>query len=329
MPSGSGQRTMQKKCSSLAGKRVWVAGHKGFIGSALEKRLSLLDCELIVEDKENLNLLEQATVNQWVGDNKFDVIFLAAAKVGGIEANRTQPAEFLYENLTIGTNVVHAAYQIGVQRLVNLGSSCFYPKNASQPLKEECLLSGELEPTNEGYALAKIVIAKLCQFYSQQYGMRYQTFVPTNIYGPGDHFHPLRSHVIPALIRKFYLAKINRDKCVSMWGTGTPIRQFLYIDDAVDGILHAYDKFDDTSLINIAGGDVVSISELSALIANKMEYEGSLEFDTSKPDGMMKKALCHKKMHELGWQAKTSLDEGLMKTIEDFHSRQSSGSFGE
>lgn len=317
----SGAQKMQKKFN-LHGKRIWVAGHNGFVGSALHKGLQNFDSTLLTADKANLDLRKSTDVDQWVGDNKIDVIFVAAAKVGGIEANRTFPVEFMVENLQISTNIIQSAYQHNVCKLVNLGSSCFYPRLAEQPIKESSLLTAPLEPTNEAYALAKITAAKLCEFYKKQYNKNFVTLVPSNLYGPGDHFEPLHSHVISAMIMKIHHAVNHQEENVEFWGTGSPIREFLFIDDAIEGILFACEHQEESAPMNISGGEVISIYELAHLIAKISKYEGELRFDTSKPDGMPKKVLCNEKIKALGWEPKTTLIEGLSQTIRHYQTLQ-------
>jgi len=303
-------------------KKIWVTGHNGFVGAALCKEIHKLECELITVNKSELDLRNKDQLVQWLGDYEIDTIFNCAAKVGGIEANRTQPVEFLADNLQISTNIIQAAFQQNVDNLINLGSSCFYPRLAEQPIKETSLLTAPLEPTNEAYALAKITAAKLCEFYKKQYNKNFVTLVPSNLYGPGDHFDPLHSHVISAMIMKIHHAVSHQQENVEFWGTGSPIREFLFIDDAIQGILFACQHHRNDTLMNISGGEVISIYELAHLIAKISKYEGELRFDTSKPDGMPKKVLCNEKIKALGWQPKTTLIEGLSQTIRHYQTLQ-------
>lgn len=306
----------------LNNKKVWVAGHNGFVGQSLLNGLKRFDSELITAARSELDLTNSEDVDAWIGDNGIDVVFLAAAKVGGIEANRSYPVEFLLDNLKISTNIIHSSYKHNVSRLVNLGSSCFYPRMSPQPITEDSLLTLPLEPTNEGYALAKITAAKLCEFYNKQYNKQYITLVPTNLYGPGDHYDTLRSHVIPSMIMKFHNAIEQGLESLTFWGTGEPIREFLFVDDAVEGIIFAAQNLNEETLVNVSGGHVVSIKQLANVIALASGFKGEIDFDISKPDGMPKKVLCNRRLTSYGWSARTDFSQGIKKTIDDFRSRK-------
>ena len=292
-------------------RRIWVAGHRGMVGSAICRRLDRENAEILTVERRGLDLREAEAVRQWVARTRPDVIILAAAKVGGILANDSYPADFLFDNLSIETNVIHAAHLAGVERLVFLGSSCIYPKFAPQPIKENSLLSGPLEPTNEWYAIAKIAGIKMCQAYRRQYGRRYISVMPCNLYGPNDNFDLATSHVLPALIRKFHAAKVAGKKEVVIWGTGTPLREFLHVDDLADAVVFLMDRYDDSQMINCGAGSDVSIRELAEIIGRVVGFEGALLFDTSKPDGTPRKLMDSSRLAALGWQPKTSLEEGV------------------
>ena len=312
---------------------VYVAGHQGLVGSALVDGLkSRGEQSLVLRTRQELDLLEQEQVRNFFAEQRPSSVFLAAAKVGGIHANNTYPAEFIYENLMIQSNIIDAAYHNGVDRLLFLGSSCIYPKFAPQPMHEEHLLTGPLEPTNEPYAVAKIAGIKMCQSYNRQYGTRYLALMPTNLYGSGDNFDLENSHVLPALIRRFHDAKEQGAESVVIWGTGTPRREFLFVDDMAEASLFLMDmpdiKFLElvndavTPLVNIGFGSDVSISELAELIREIVGYSGSLEFDTSRPDGTPQKLLDVSRMKSLGWQAGTTLADGIEKTYNWFLDHQ-------
>ena len=306
------------KIYDLRGKRVWVAGHRGMVGSALVRRLESTGADILSVDRASLDLRRQDATENWMSQNRPDAVFVAAATVGGIHANSSRPAEFLYDNLAIASNVIHAAATTGVTRLVFLGSSCFYPREAEQPIREDTLLKGPLEPTNEWYAVAKIVGAKLCQAYRRQHGKDFITAVPTNLYGPGDNFDPSRSHVIAALIRKIHDAKIGGTGEVELWGTGSPTREFLYVDDAADALVHLLESYSEEEVINVAGGEDISIRGLAALIAEVIGYKGQFRFDVTRPDGMPRKALDANRLSTEGWKPRTSLKAGLSRTYEWF-----------
>ncbi len=308
-------------------QRIYVAGHNGMVGSAICRRLKSEDTELITATHKELDLTSQAEVTDFLADKKVDQIYLAAAKVGGIWANKEYPAEFIYQNLMIEANIVHAAYQSKVKKLLFLGSSCIYPKLAEQPMKETELLTGALESTNEPYAIAKIAGIKLCESYNRQYGVDYRSVMPTNLYGINDNFHPENSHVIPGLIRRFHEAKVNKQPEVVVWGSGTPKREFLYVDDMASACIHLmnipltnYQKHTDPMLshINIGTGKDCSIKDLALTIAKVVNYQGQIKFDSSKPDGTPRKLLDTTKLAALGWQPSISLTEGLSHTYDWF-----------
>lgn len=297
--------------------KVYIAGHRGLVGSAIYRELEKKGYNnLIVRTSRELDLKKQEAVASFFAKEKPGYVFLAAAKVGGILANSTYPAEFIYENLMIQTNVIHQAYLNGVKKLLFLGSSCIYPKFAPQPMKEECLLTGELEPTNEPYAVAKIAGIKMCQSYNRQYGTSFISVMPTNLYGPGDNFDLETSHVLAALIRKFHEAKINNRDYVELWGTGTPKREFLFVDDLADVCLFLMKSYDSSEIINIGTGEDLTIKELAELIRKVVGYEGDIKWDSSKPDGTPRKLLDVSKLSNLGWKAKTGLEEGIRKTYD-------------
>ena len=298
-----------------AKRRIWVAGHRGMVGSAIMRRLAREDVELLTVDRSEVDLREQDAVRTWVARAKPDVIILAAAKVGGILANDTYPADFLFDNLAIELNVIQAAHLANVERLVFLGSSCIYPKFAPQPIKEDALLTGPLEPTNEWYAIAKIAGIKMCQAYRRQHGRRYISVMPCNLYGQNDNFDLATSHVLPALIRKFHAAKAAGDKEVVVWGTGTPLREFLYVDDLADAVVFLMDRYDGDEPINCGAGSDVSIRQLAEMIGRVIGYEGKLVFDTSKPDGTPRKLMDSSRLAALGWRPKTSLEEGIRRSL--------------
>jgi GDP-L-fucose synthase len=295
----------------LEGKRVWVAGHKGMVGSAIVRRLERENCEILIADREAVDLKDQAQTRAWVLDQKPDAIFLAAAKVGGILANDSFPADFLYDNLMIEANVIEAAHRANVSKLLFLGSSCIYPKMAPQPITEDALLTGPLEPTNEWYAIAKIAGIKLCQAYRKQNGCDFISAMPTNLYGPGDNFDLTSSHVIPALIRKAHEAKLRGDKEMVMWGTGLPRREFLHVDDCADACVHLMKVYSEDSHVNVGSGEDLSILELARLICRVVGYEGLISHDVSKPDGMPRKLMSAEKLRGLGWVPQIELSAGL------------------
>jgi GDP-L-fucose synthase len=302
----------------LASQRVFVAGHAGMVGSAIVRRLASERCTVFTVGRDTLDLSRQNAVEEWFDAAKPDVVVIAAARVGGIEANRSMPAEFLYENLVIEANLIHAAWKAGAKKLVFLGSSCIYPRDAVQPLSEGVLLTGPLEPTNEWYAIAKIAGLKLAQAYRRQYGTDFISLMPSNLYGPGDTYHPEHSHVPAALIRRFHEAKLAHAPQVTVWGTGTPRREFLFVDDLADACVFALKHYSDEDLINVGTGEDVSIADFAKLVAQTVGYTGKLAFDASRPDGTPRKLLDVTKLKALGWSARTALPVGLSITYRDF-----------
>lgn len=295
--------------------KIYVAGHRGLVGSALLRELAKQGyTNIITRTHQQLDLLDSQAVAEFFAAEKPEYVFLSAAKVGGIGANSTRPAEFVYENLMIGTNVIHQSYLHGVKKLLFLGSSCIYPKMAPQPIKEESLLTGPLEPTNDAYAIAKITGIKMCEAYNRQYGTKYISVMPTNLYGINDNFNLESSHVFPALIRKFHEAKVNGDPEVTVWGTGTPIREFLFVDDLAEACIYLMNTYEDSKIVNIGTGIGVTIRELAESIAKVVGYKGKLVFDTTKPDGTPVKINDVSYLKHLGWQAKVDLLTGIEKT---------------
>ena len=310
---------------------IFIPGHKGMVGSALVRLLQIQDVELIVKKRNELNLLNQQDVQNFFKNQKIDQVYLAAAKVGGIQANNSNPADFIYENLMIEINIIHNAFLSGVKKLLFLGSSCIYPKNANQPMKEEELLSGKLEPTNEPYAIAKIAGVKLCESYNRQFGkshsIDYRSIMPTNLYGPGDNYHPENSHVIPGLIYRFHEAKIKNLPKVTVWGSGTPKREFLYVDDMARASIHLmnidkkiYNKEISPmcSHINAGSGEDITIKELAETIRETVGFKGEIDFDPTKPDGSPRKFLDSKRIYNLGFKPEINLMEGLLKTYREY-----------
>jgi GDP-L-fucose synthase len=298
----------------LQGKRIWVAGHRGMVGRALLRRLADEQCQILTVDRRAVDLTDQAAVREWVTNEKPDGVFLAAAKVGGILANATLPADFLYDNLMIEANILEAAHCTAVEKLCFLGSSCIYPKHAEQPMKEECLLSGPLEPTNEWYAIAKIAGMKLAEAYRVQYDRDFISVMPTNLYGPDDNFDLQSSHVLPALMRKAHQAKHGGADRITIWGTGTPRREFLYVDDCADACVFLMKNYSGRQHVNVGCGDDVTIRELAELICDVVGFEGAIVTDESKPDGTPRKLLSVAKIRALGWTPKTSLRTGIAQT---------------
>lgn len=294
--------------------KVFVAGHKGLAGSAIVRRLQEEDHDLILKDRRQLDLTDHAAVRRFFQSEQPEQVYLAAAKVGGILANSTRPAEFIRDNLAIQTNVIHEAYDAGTKKLVFLGSSCIYPKHAPQPMQEEHLLTGPLEPTNEWYAIAKIAGIKMCQAYRRQYGFDAINLMPTNLYGPGDNFDLTSSHVLPAMVRKFHDAKEAGNEPVTLWGTGTPKREFLHVDDLADAAVFLMEDYSGEDIVNVGVGEDVSIKELAHLVQETVGHKGSIEWDSSKPDGTPRKLLDVSRLRKLGWQAKTPLPQGLADT---------------
>jgi len=299
--------------------RLYIAGHQGMAGSAFVRRFSREPgIELILRPRRELDLTSQAGVDAFYEAEKPDAAIIAAGRVGGIQANNTQPAQFLFENLEIAANTIHGAYRHGVKRLLFLGSSCIYPKNAPQPMPEECLLSGPLEPTNEAYAVAKIAGMKLCQSYRRQYGVLFHSAMPTNLYGPGDNYHLQNSHVLPALIRKFHEAKEEGSAEVLAWGTGAPRREFMHVDDLADACAFLFQLPDPPDWVNVGTGTDVTIRDLTALVATATGFGGRVAWDASKPDGMPRKLLDVRKLSALGWRTRIALSDGLAQTYAAF-----------
>ncbi len=303
---------------SLEGKRVWVAGHKGMVGSAVVRRLAREDCEIVTIDRSDVDLTRQAEVETWIKDADVDVIVMAAGKVGGIVANDNYPAEFLCQNLLIEVNVTDAAHRSGVNRMLFLGSSCIYPRLAPQPIRENALLTGPLEPTNEWYAVAKIAGIKLCQAYRRQYGRDYISAMPTNLYGPGDNFDLLTAHVVPALIRKAHEAKNHRLKELVVWGSGTPRREFLHVDDCADALVHLLKVYSEMEHVNVGSGEDISILELAKIVTDVVGFDGRLVLDMSKPDGTPRKLMSGEKLAALGWKPSQQLKTGILETYQWF-----------
>jgi GDP-L-fucose synthase len=296
----------------LTGKRIWVAGHRGMVGSAIVRRLEAEPVgEVLTSGSDEVDLRRQEQTERFLAETRPDVVVLAAAKVGGIEANRTRQAEFLYDNLMIGANVVEAAHRSGVERLVMLGSSCIYPREAPQPIAESSFMTGPLEPTNEGYAIAKIAALELGKMYRRQHGLDAISLMPTNLYGPHDNYDPVSSHVMAALIRKMHEAQVSGAPTVTVWGTGTPRREFLHVDDLADATIVALQHYSGEEHVNVGCGQDISIRELAELIQDVVGYEGELVFDTSMPDGMPRKLLDVARLDELGWQPRIGLREGV------------------
>jgi GDP-L-fucose synthase len=302
----------------LKGKTVFVAGHRGMVGSALLRRLAQEDVNLLTVARTELDLRDQAAVNRWFAAKRPQAVFLAAAKVGGIAANDLLRAEFLYDNLAIATNVIHAAHANGTEKLMFFGSSCIYPRLAPQPLREDSMLTGPLEPTNEPYAIAKIAGIKLAETYRSQYGADFISVMPTNLYGCGDNYHPEYSHVVAALIRRFHEAKMSGAKNVVVWGTGTPRREFLHVDDLADACIHLMKVYSDSGLINIGTGKDITIAEFARVVAETIGYDGGISYDTSRPDGTPRKLLDVSRLTALGWRAKTSLEDGIRRAYQAY-----------
>ncbi|MDR3735597.1 MAG: GDP-L-fucose synthase [Acidobacteriaceae bacterium] len=298
----------------LAGKRVWVAGHRGMVGSATTRRLAQADCVVLTVGKDQVDLRRQAAVESWVMENRPDAVILSAARVGGILANDSRPAEFLYDNLVIEANVIHASYLAGVKKLLFLGSTCIYPRLAPQPITEDALLTGPLEPTNQWYAVAKIAGIKLCQSYRRQYGCDFISAMPTNSYGPGDKFDLRGGHVLPTLMMKIDAAKRQEAPFVEIWGTGTPKREFLHVDDLADALVFLLENYSDEGHVNVGTGQDLTIGELAAMIADVVGYRGTFRFDTTKPDGTPRKLSDTALLSSLGWRAKTDLRTGIAET---------------
>lgn len=296
---------------SLSGKKIWIVGHNGMVGSAISRRLDQENCNVLTVGRDDLDLTRQSDVEDWLSSHEIDAVFLAAAKVGGIYANATYPAEFLYDNLMIAANVIHASWKQKIEKLMFLGSSCIYPRMAPQPMTEDALLTGSLEPTNEWYALAKISGIKLCQAYRQQYGCDFISAMPTNLFGPGDNFHPENSHAPAALMRRMHEAKVGGQKSVIVWGTGKPKREFLYVDDLADGLVFLMKKYSDNCHVNVGTGVAESMIDFANRLKRIVGFDGELQFDIGRPDGPPVKLMNISKINGLGWHAETALQDGL------------------
>ncbi len=309
---------MARNDFSLTGQRVFVAGHRGLVGSAIVRRLQREDCVILTAGRDALDLRRQADVEAWMERHRPDAVFVAAAKVGGILANDTYPADFIYDNLAMQTNLIHAAWRAGARKLLFLGSSCIYPREAAQPISEAALLTGPLEPTNQWYAIAKIAGIKMCQAYRRQYDFDFISAMPTNLYGPGDNFDPLSSHVLPALLRKIHLAKETGAAAVTIWGTGKPRREFLHVDDLAEALIYMICHYSGEEHLNVGLGDDLTIADLARLIAEVVGYRGEFEFDTSKPDGTPNKLMDSSHLRSLGWQPRIDLRDGINQTYHWF-----------
>jgi GDP-L-fucose synthase len=302
----------------LRGKRVFVAGERGMVGRALVRRLASIGCEIVSAPRAALDLENEMSVAAWFAANRPQAVFLAAAKVGGINANDTLPVDFLERNLRIAANVIRAAHESEVEKLMFLGSSCIYPRDAEQPMTEEALLTGPLEPTNQWYAIAKIAGIKLCEAYRKQYGADFISVMPTNLYGPGDNYHPQHSHVPAALIRRFHEAKETRAPEVEVWGTGKPRREFMHVDDMADGCVYVMERYSGEGMLNIGTGADVTIADFASLVADVVGYQGAPKFNTNRPDGTPRKLLDVSKLAAIGWRARISLRDGLADAYADF-----------
>ncbi|MEM8770352.1 MAG: GDP-L-fucose synthase [Pseudomonadota bacterium] len=309
---------MSNRSFNLQGKRIFIAGHRGMVGAAVLRRLEHEGCETLTANRQDLDLRDQSAVGVWMTEQRPDAVVLAAAKVGGILANDTYPADFLYENLAIETNVIESAFRSGVEKLLFLGSSCIYPKFADQPIVEDALLTGALEPTNEWYAIAKIAGLKLCEAYRKQHGVDYISAMPTNLYGPGDNFDLAASHVIPALLRKAHDAKAKDEKNLSIWGSGKPRREFLHVDDCADALVFLLKNYSGAQHVNVGSGTDIEIADLARAVMKIVGLEGDLEFDLSKPDGTPRKLMSGEKLQSLGWRPSIALEEGLADTYQWF-----------
>lgn len=300
----------------LAGKRIYLAGHAGMVGSAVHRRLASEDCEILTTTRRDVDLRDQNAVHAWMADAKPDAVIVAAAKVGGILANDTQPADFLYDNLMIEANIIHAAFEAKVEKLLFLGSSCIYPKHADQPMREDALLTGPLEPTNEWYAIAKIAGIKLCQAYRKQHGCDFISAMPTNMYGFNDNFDLQSSHVLPALMVKVHNAKVNGDKSYEVWGSGSPLREFMYADDCADALVHLLKSYSGESHVNVGTGEEVSIRQLAETMCEVIGFDGELVFDAGKPDGTPRKLMDSSLLRGMGWSPKVQLKQGIERTYQ-------------
>ena len=322
--SGNFSATLQNAID-LAGRRVWVAGHRGMVGSALTRRLAREGADLMTVPRPGLDLRRQADTEAWIAEHRPEFIFIAAARVGGILANSSFPGQFLYDNLMIQANIVEAARRVGVRKVMLLGSSCIYPRLAPQPMPESCLLSGPLEETNQWYAIAKIAGVKLAQAYRREYGMNLIAAMPTNLYGPNDDYDPQNSHVVPALLRRVHEAKVENAAHVVIWGTGTPRREFLHVDDLAEACVFLMKHWDGEEPINIGSGQEVTVLELAELVAEVVEWNGRFDFDASKPDGTPRKLVDASRLRAMGWKPSIGLREGLANTYADFEKRWKAG----
>lgn len=303
---------------SMTGKRIWVAGHRGMVGSAIVRRLTREDCTVLTATRQEVDLADQASTRAWIKANRPDMVFVAAARVGGILANSSFPADFLYDNLIIASNVIEASHRIGVEKLMFLGSSCIYPKLAKQPIREESLLAGPLEPTNEWYAIAKIAGIKLCQAYREQHGDDYISAMPTNLYGEGDNFDLNSSHVLPALIRKAHEAKVGGADNITIWGTGSPMREFLHAEDCADACVHLMKTYSGSRHVNVGSGEDLTILELTRLVCDVVGFKGEILCDATRPDGVPRKLLSVDKLMSMGWKPSITLREGIESTYRWF-----------
>lgn len=299
--------------------KIYVAGHHGMVGSAIIRKLQTIGfCNIITRSSKELDLRRQDAVERFFADEKPDYVFLAAAKVGGILANSTYPADFMYDNITMEMNVIKASFDNGVRKLMFLGSSCIYPRMAPQPMNENCLLTSSLEQTNEAYALSKISGLKYCEYLNKQYGTDYISIMPTNLYGPNDNYHLENSHVLPAMLRRFHEARVNNLPTVTIWGTGTPRREFLYVDDLADACVYLMNRYSGNEAVNVGTGKEITITELADAVKKVVGYEGNIIYDTSKPDGTPRKLLDVSKLESLDWKYRTELEEGIARTYDDF-----------
>jgi GDP-L-fucose synthase len=314
---------MEPNKFSLAGKKVWVAGHRGMVGAALVRRLADEDCRVLTVDRHTVDLRRQEAVEAWLQAEKPDAVFLAAAKVGGILANDTYPADFIYDNLVIETNIIHGSFLAGVKKLLFLGSSCIYPRMALQPMREDALLTGPLEPTNQWYAIAKIAGIKMCEAYRKQYACDYISAMPTNLFGPGDNFDLKAGHVVAGLIMKAHKAKLEGAKSMELWGTGTPLREFLYVGDLADALVFLMKTYSDAPHVNVGSGLEYTIRQLAETIAKVVGFTGDFVFDATKADGTPRKLMDSSTLHAMGWKAQTSLEEGLKAAYEWYLAKRS------
>lgn len=305
--------------------KIFVAGHRGMVGSAVCRRLADAPCQVITANRNELDLRDFAATTDFLATHQTDIVIFAAARVGGIVANNTYPVQFLSDNILMAVSAINAAYQAGVKRFLFLGSTCIYPRDCPQPIREQALLSGPLEPTNEAYALAKIAGLKLCEYYRRQYGVTFHSAMPTNLYGPGDNYHPEHSHVLPALIRRFHEAKMAADPSVTVWGSGKPRREFLFVDDLADAIVHLVGLEDPPDWVNVGTGVDQTILELARMVAETVGYQGRIETDPERPDGTPIKCTDVTRLHELGWKHRVDLAEGLLRTYQSFLSETGAG----